>query len=215
MSENPIWKAIARGDQVVVDRLIAGDARLLAARHASGHGVARLAADCGQRDLGTHLIAAGAPVNAFDLAALGQRHQVQAAVDAQPLLLSELSHDGWTLLHLAAFAGSDRLVKWLLSQGAEPSRVSANAMANLPLHAALAGAADLDCVGRLAAVSDINFSAGAGVTALHLAASRNDASAVALLREFGAVAVAMEDGQTPADLADSRGFSELAKALRT
>ena len=54
-------------------------------------------------------------------------------------LVSAVSPDGWTPLHLAAFFGAADAARALLNKGASPSARSTNAMQNLPLHAAAAG----------------------------------------------------------------------------
>lgn len=118
--------------------------------------------------------------------------------------------DGWTPLHLAAFYGRAEMVEWLLEHAAEVHAVSDNAMANHPLHAALAGERDPAVVAHLiTAGADVNARAAGGVTPLHLAAARGDEAMVRLLLEAGAQSAPMEDGKTPADLARERGHGEI------
>ena len=124
--------------------------------------------------------------------------------------------DGWTPLHLAAHGGHGPAVDLLLASGADVGAVSANDLANTPLHAALAGAQDAGVVAALlAAGADPNATAGGGVRPLHLAASRGDEALAAALVAAGAVPAPMDDGQTPADVAEARGFRALADRLRT
>lgn len=93
----------------------------------------------------------------------GDAAQVQAAVDADPSLaifaaamrgnaarvdallatnrslVSSVSSDGWTPLHLAAHFGRPEAAQALVNKGADVSARPANSMNNKPLHAAAAG----------------------------------------------------------------------------
>ncbi len=209
-----VWQAIQSGDLAQLSELLDADPTLLTAQHETGHRLVRMAADLGQTDVANWLIGAGAPIDAFDSAALGDFDRLQSFVEDDPHLLRGFSHDGWTLLHLACFAGDVRSVDWLLTQGADLAAESRNAMANQPLHAGLAGAGSSAVLERLLAASaDVNFVAASSVTALHLAASRGDQTACKALLAAGATQLAMDDGQTPSDLARSRGHDGLAQWL--
>lgn len=213
--DSNLWEAIIQGNLAAVAELLEESSDLLQATHESGHGLVRLASDCGHRDLANWLLQRGAPVDAFDAAALGDADRVRLFVEDHPSLLRTTSHDGWTLLHLAGFGGSLELVDWLLEQGSNVAAVSDNEQANSPLHAALAGACDTDCVkALLEAGGDATLQAAHGVAPLHLAASRGDRELVDSLRAAGAVDCKMTNGQTAADMAESRGFAELAQYLR-
>jgi len=210
------WTAIAAGDQAQVQALTADQPKLLVEKHDSGHGAARLACECGHLELGRWLAANGASLDIFDSVILNQREVVQAALKNDRSLLKATSHDGWTLLHLAAFAGHPELVRTLLEAGATASAVSKNSMKNTPLHAAIAGACNLECIDQLIGLTPVDAVAANGVTALHLAASRGADQTVTLLLKRGANhRLQMADGQTPSDLARTRGFVALADRLAT
>ncbi|MCU0617674.1 MAG: ankyrin repeat domain-containing protein [Gemmatimonadaceae bacterium] len=123
--------------------------------------------------------------------------------------------DGWTALHLAAFHGTRDEVHRLLAAGASPHVLSRNAMANTPLHAAIAGAQHDEIVRALLdAGASASLAVAHGVTPLHLAASRGNRALCELLLAKGADAsAAMHDGKSAADIATERGYEEVARWL--
>lgn len=131
--------------------------------------------------------------------------------------MSETVHDadGWTPLHLAAFHGDAETVTLLLAQGADPLARSRNAMANTPLHAALAGAeSELVVRALLAGGGSAVLAAASGVTPLHLAAARGNRALAELLLAHGADArAAMDDGKRPHEIAAERGHADVADWL--
>lgn len=150
----------------------------------------------------------------FTAAKYGRTEALAAALDADADLLGRAGPDGWTALHLAAHFGHAGAVRLLLERGADVHARSANAMRNTPLHAALAGARDAATVAALLAHgADVNAVAASGVTPLHLAASRGDLALIDRLLALGATTTAMDDGQTPAALAEARGHPDAAARL--
>jgi len=75
----------------------------------------------------------------FAAAILGDTERLEELLTGNRSLVSALSSDGWTPLHLAAFFGKDGAVRLLLNKGASVTARSTNQMANTPLHAAAAG----------------------------------------------------------------------------
>ena len=211
---SPFWLAIQAGDIAAVKGLIGEDRSLLHKRADSGHTPLRMACDCGHRPLAEALLEHGVEMDAFDACAFGDAARVAALLDNEPGLVSEHSHDGWTLLHLACFFGSQELLDLLLERDASVTSVSLNPTRNTPLHAALVGTASTPMiVSLLAKGADVNALASAGATPLHLAANRGDLELVELLSVRGAKSVRMDNGQTPAAIARDRGFPDLADSL--
>ena len=156
------------------------------------------------------------PYDACEAAALGDLTALNEALDRDADLISRRSSDGWTPLHLAGFFGRDSCAAYLIDNGAPLDALSTNAIRNTPLHAALAGATNPTLVRRLIfAGADVDARGEHGVRPLHLAASRGDQVLCDLLLSRDAeVQPVMDDGSTPADLAEKRGFPELAAKLR-
>lgn len=153
--------------------------------------------------------------DAFEAAALDDAALVARLVLARPALLQEQSADGWTLLHLAAFFGSQNAVLVLIGLGASMTALSGNPMRNTPLHASIAGAAGERLAPLLLGLgADPLYIGGSGVGALHLAASRGFEALCRLLIARGADRSARtEDGKTPIDIARERGHLATAAAL--
>jgi uncharacterized protein len=162
------------------------------------------------------LIARGAELDIFAAAAAGHRERIVEILNQEPEQLDTYAPDGWTPLHLAAFFGQTSAAETLLERGAEVHARSRNPTANTPLHAALAGRTETALVRLLLAHrADANARGGAGVTPLHLAASRGNRELVEALLEHGATLSArMDDGTTPTDMAAARGHTAVAEWLR-
>jgi len=152
----------------------------------------------------------------FEAAALGETARVKDLLKTDRKSAHEYSADGWTALHLAAFMGNRQTAEALLELGSSLSTLSKNQMANQPLHAALAGKTDRELVGMLIERgADVNARGGAGVTPLHLAASRGDGVLCEVLIKKGAdPAATMDDGATPSDIAAKRGHAAVAEQIQ-
>jgi uncharacterized protein len=74
----------------------------------------------------------------FEAAAIDDVAAVERCLDEGRGTADTYSSDGWTPLHLAAFFAAPQTVELLIARGASLNPLSRNAMANTPLHAALA-----------------------------------------------------------------------------
>lgn len=89
--------------------------------------------------------------------------------DHVAFMAGEGADHGWTPLHLAAHYGHPSCVRRLLEREADVDAVGANALANTPLHAAIAGR-NVECVAAvLAAGPDLAIRDAAGLTPRKLA----------------------------------------------
>lgn len=193
--------AIRSGDIDELKRLLAADPSAAGERDENGVPAVLAALYHRQREMADLLVAAGAPIDAFSAAALGLTARLAELLGADPSLATARTPDGWTALHLAAFFGQPEAARLLLQRGADPLAKSANAMANLPLHAAAAA--------RQAAIVEMLLDAGTppdarqagGYTALHSAAQNKDSATLdLLLARGGSMDAAAGDGTTPASL---------------
>ena len=103
-----------------------------------------------------------------------------------------------------------------LAAGADVHAWSANALHNQPLHAAMAGSADLRILTALLAKgADVNAVEHGGYTPLHLAAGRGELALLNVLLAHGASAeAATDDGKTAEAIARERGHLLAARRLR-
>lgn len=208
--------AVNGGDAEAVRVMLGADPSLASGRGRGGESPVLAAAYRGRDDL-LQLLLPHARLDVFEAAAVGDVARVRALVESDPGLLNRHNgSDGWTALHLAAFFGRREVAEELLARGADVSAASRNPTANHPLHAALAGRTDRQLVERLLARgADVNGRAGAGVTPLHLAASRGSADLVEMLYRQGAnPAARMGDGTTVEAIARQRGHAAVADQVR-
>jgi ankyrin repeat protein len=168
----------------------------------------------GDRERVQALVEADPSLAIFAAAIQGDTGAIQTLLAANRRLVSALSSDGWTPLHLAAHFGRQEAVRLLLDKGAKADARSANAIENTPLHAAAAGRA----AGAATLLLDRGASANArqqgGWTPLHAAAQNGDIEFARTLVEAGADVNARADNrQSPLDLALTAGQRAMAEWL--
>lgn len=150
----------------------------------------------------------------FAAAVQGDVTGIETLLEGNRGLVSALSTDGWTPLHLAAHFGRTDAARLLLNNGAGANSRSANALQNMPLHAAAAG--------RAAGVAKLLIDRGAhvnarqhgGWTPLHAAAQNGDLETARVLIENGAeISVRADNQQRPMDLALTKGHGAMVELL--
>jgi len=209
---------VQAGDVAAVATLIAKDPAAVRARNAQGLSPIQLAFFSGQSAIVDVLLAAGPELDAFEAAIVGDAGQLAARLDEDPELLTAYSPDGWTLLHLAPWAGQPETTRLLLARGADLTAVSKNPLRNQPLNAAVAGpngGTRAACVRLLLeAGADANNRQERGNTPLHTSAHVGDTGTVEALLAHGAdVELRSDDGKSAADYAREGGHEDLAKRL--
>lgn len=210
----PLLSAIRDRDEHTIARLLEDDPTLGTCRAPGGESVVLHACYIGAPELAP-LLLSGRPPSACEAAALGDVEALRFAIENDDDSRVLRSSDGWTPLHLAAFFGNVDAVILLIDHDAPLDALSTNATRNTPLHAAFAGANNATIIRRLIfAGADVCAKAASNITPIHLAASRGDYSLCDLLITRGADPHAlMDDGTTPAMLAEQKGFSELSNHL--
>lgn len=180
------------GERLVVEAALDADPDLAYAASAEGVSALLLALYQGRPEIaGT--IAARRPdgLTLFEAAALGDLLRLQALLDSRQARVEDLSSDGFTALHLAAFFGRFLAVKALLERRAPVDAVSQNAMRVTPLHSAVAHrderTAQAIAASLLRAGADPNARQAEGFTPLQAAIANRQASVEKLLRAAGAL----------------------------
>jgi len=180
-----LWLAICEGDHAAVEAIVEQRPDLARGRTDEGLPWTLAAVYRGHPGVADLLLRHGAELDPFSAAALGRTDQLKVLLDRGEAVLQELSPDGWTPLHLAAFFGHRETAAMLIERGADTAARSKNEIANTPLHAAIAG-------GR-AAVAELLVERGAdvnavanGLTPLDIAAGREDQEMMTYLIAHGA-----------------------------
>jgi ankyrin repeat protein len=212
-----VMDAVKAGDADALRAVLERDPAAAHARAESGDSPLLTALYRGRRDLAELLLSGGRQPDTFEAAALGDVQRLRAALDADMDAATRLSSDGWTPLHLAGFFGHVDAMQLLLERGANPHARSANAMANTPLHAVLAGPAGIAGVRMMVdAGADVNARQHGGYTALQSAAQHGAVDIIDLLLDAGAdVDAAADDGRRPVDFAREKGHAAAQAHLRS
>jgi ankyrin repeat protein len=197
--------------------LLENDPLLAGIRTASGETPVMAALYRGHRGLAERLADALArinqPLGIFAAAALGRLEALEAAMTSGDRVDS-YAYDGWTPLHLAAFFGHARLVERLLAAGASPDAISRNALANTPLHAAVAGGHGEVSLLLIERGANVTVPDAGGHTPLHVAAEGGNVPVVRALLERGADPhLPDKEDKTPLSRAAARGHTAVVDVI--
>jgi uncharacterized protein len=162
--------ACKSGDEPKVRAVLAEDPTLAGFRAQNGETPLMAALYRGHQAIVDAVVRAGAPLDVFAAAALGQGDVIETKLAADPNAVNSRAYDGWTPLHLAAFFGRTPVVTLLIDRGADLLARSANSINNTPLHAAVAGGRVEAALTLIEAGADVNAPDGGGHTPLHIAA---------------------------------------------
>jgi ankyrin repeat protein len=217
MHGDELIEAAKAGDATRVRQLLENDPLLAGIRTASGETPVMAALYRGHRGLAERLADALArinqPLGIFAAAALGRLEALEAAMTSGDRVDS-YAYDGWTPLHLAAFFGHARLVERLLAAGASPDAISRNALANTPLHAAVAGGHGEVSLLLIERGANVTVPDAGGHTPLHVAAEGGNVPVVRALLERGADPhLPDKEDKTPLSRAAARGHTAVVDVI--
>ncbi len=209
-----LFDSIKNGDLAKVTALLDGDVGLANAADEHGTAAHTVAVYNRKTEIAQLLESRGARIDIFAACMAGRTDLVREMLAENKALVQLMSHDGWTPLHLAAFFGNKDAAAILLDAGANVTVRSTNAMANMPLHAGVAGRS-LPLVKLLVEHgAPVNARQHGGWTPLHAAAQNGDPAMVAFLLEHGAdVNERADNSQLPMDLALTKGHQEIVNLL--
>jgi ankyrin repeat protein len=216
--EREVFDAIKAGDVSRLGQLLRAHPEAASAKDQAGLSPVLLASYQGLKEAVGMLLEAGARLDVFDAAAVGDAARLAQLIDAEPALVHSFSPDGFPLLGLAAYFGHARAVNYLLERGADPNAASKNALRLRPIHGAAAHR-KLETSTAIARKliergADVNVKQSGGWTPLHQAASSGNAELTRMLLERGArLDAKSDDGKTPRDMAIEKGHAALADEI--
>ncbi|MBB2144369.1 hypothetical protein GM921_02630 [Pedobacter sp. LMG 31464] len=153
-------------------------------------------------------------LNIFEACAIGKFDDVTLLIFKDPQSINSYSVDGFTPLGLACYFGHEDIARFLVLKGAEVNVPSKNGFNVFPIHSAVAANNFNITKMLLDAGAYPNVCQKSGVAPLHSAAQLGNIELIILLLEHGAeVYLRMEGGKLPADLAEDKGFHEIAEIL--
>jgi len=211
-------EAVTTGNMAVAQELLQSDPALANAKSPTGDSAFLLSVYYGRKEISELLLAHGAQLNPYEAAAAGRIDQVRASLREDPNRIRGYSHDGFTLLHLAAFFGHRELAEVLLAEGADINAVSKNQTFGrgvTPLHSALA--ANQTALATLLIDKDAGLTVrdADGNTPLHGAAFHGNTAVVQLLLAKKAeVNSRNKAGSTPLAMASQSKREETVDLLR-
>jgi len=220
-------KAVSARDLPAVQAMLEKDPSLANARRPNGMSAVAVALfsigkgetsfhDAATNELLRAIVARSPELDLFDTAALGTAEQLGKLLAADPATLTRRNSFGWTLLHLAAFAGNSANTELLLRQGAAIEARAESKFRNTPLQASLLSGQYATAKLLLDHGADALVRQSKGSTPMHEAALLGRQDLVQLLLDHGAELSSVADnGQTPLAEAIRGHHDELAAWMRT
>lgn len=151
----------------------------------------------------------------FEACAIGKFDVATYLIAQNPNSINDYSNDGFTPLGLATFFAHEDLTRFLILKGAEVNLPSNNGFNVFPIHSAVA-TRNLNITQTLLENgANANVRQQASISPLHTAAQNGDIEIIIALLQHGAeVDIRMEGGKLAADLAEEKGFKEIAEILK-
>jgi hypothetical protein len=179
--------AMKGGDETAVKALLADNPALVNTIAEDGLFAVVTAAYHQQQGIVQALLEAGANLETFEAAVVGDLDKLKENLADYPEELNAYSRDGYTPLQLASFFGHEEMVNYLLSEGGDIHAVSQNAMRIQPIHAAAANGNLVILKVLLEKGADVNAKQADDYTPLAQAIQSQNEAMITLLRQYGAV----------------------------
>jgi len=204
MSSDELIALIDAGDAAAVRELLAREPAAAAGRDEQGLSVLMHGRYRGP-ELYEAVLAADPPLDPFDRIVAGLADGLPAPDARTP--------DGFTALHIAAFAGNTQAARTLLAAGADPNVLATASFAQVtPLGTAATFGANEIAALLLEHGADTELTADHGFTPLHSAAQNDNRELVELLLAHGANrSASAESGKSPADVATGHEVKSLLR----
>jgi ankyrin repeat protein len=209
------FKAIAENDLELFRRLLTREPSLLQARTEHGVSAILFAVYNRRNAFARELVEAGADVDVFEAAALGNLKRIRELADLDPATVDAFSPDGFQPLGLAAYFGQREIAEYLLDRGADPNSPSRNRQSVTPLHSA-ASSDNVEIASALIKKgADVNAKQQGGYTPLHSAVQNGSSEMVELLIRNGADCSSRSDaGQTPNEVPNRKSSEKVDTLLK-
>jgi len=219
------FDAVNAGDAATVNKMLDRDPSLLNAKRPSGASVVTAALfvlvkgegfiDPPKNAVLQAVLARKPKFDMYETAALGTTEQLSAVLRDDPGALNRRNRFGWTMLHMAAFAGNAPTTQLLLDKGATVDVRADSKFRNTPLQTALLTGQYATAKLLLDRGADVLIRQSKGFTPMHEAAFLGRADLVQLLLDHGAELNSRSDGgRTPLGEAIRGKHEELAKLLK-
>lgn len=215
MSLSVIEEYIETGNYQDLDLLLSRDPELI--KQSTSHQISPLLLACyyNKPQIVQTLLKYTTSLTIHEACAAGLLHHVQLMIEHKVDVIEEMSSQGFTPLGIAAHFGKEDIVRLLLTHGADPNIASQNGYNVYPLHAALAINQSNIAKMLIESGAEVNVFQHGAYTPLHLASQNGNIDLIILLLEHGAdINSTTTDGSSASDLAESKGFHEIAEILK-
>ena len=214
MQETLLEELIINSDKDGIRKLLLENPALI--NTSTSHGVSPLMLSCffNKPEATSVILEFSKELSLFEAASVGKFDEVAHQVYQNPDDINKFSDDGFTALGLACYFGKEEVARYLVLKGAEVNLPSQNGFNVFPLHSAVAG--NFIGISKMLIENgaEVNVVQQSGLTPLHSAAQNGNIELIILLLEKGAnVDIRMEGGKLAADLAEEKGYHEIAEIL--
>ena len=209
-----IITAVSNNDLPCVEQLLRDSPELARTRTVDGVSLLLSAKYQGADEIAKRFAVVRVDLDISEAAAMGNLGQVRNLIARDRGILSQVSADGFTPLHLAIFFKQIDVARYLLANGADVEAVARNNSAVRPIHSAAATRDARVVRVILAAGADADTKQTGGHTALHSAVLHHNVPMATILLAAGADPTIRNDrGQSALELADGGGAHSIKELL--